>query len=668
MSGPTLAERVADDRVHVLDGAMGTMLYERGVFVNVCYDALALERPDLVRAIHGEYVAAGAEVLETNTFGANPFKLSGHALADETERINRAAAHLAREAADEATKARDRARVAERVHVLGAIGPLGVRIEPWGPTSEAEAEAAFGRQVAGLLDGGVDGFCLETFADPNELAAAYRAVRAATARPVFAQMTVGQQLTTAYGTDVPHLAAELTELGAEVIGLNCSVGPATILDGIEEMATLTDRPLSAQPNAGLPRTVRDRTMYMARPEYMARYTQRLIEAGARFVGGCCGTTPEHVARISDVVRSVQPRHVTVRGAEPGTEAREDAARRPGNRALVSDPAAEATVEEIPLAERSRLGAALAAGRFVTSVELLPPRGWATGELLEVVGRLGEEGTDLVSLVDSPRGGRLGSIAAALAILRSDEGAPDAPTGGPAGGAILPEPLVHYTCRDRNMMGMVADLLGAAAGGVKNLLLVSGDPPVQGPYPDSTAVFDIDSIGLTNVAREMNRGVDPGGAPIGSPTPFVTGVAANHAAVDLDREVERFMWKVGAGADFAVTQPVFDGRALRDFLERTDAWPIPVVVGLWPLGSARNAEFLTNEVPGIVVPDAVVERMRSAEAERGDRARAEGIRIALEVLDAVRPLERVAGVAVSVPEGDVDAALEVVRAARVDAVG
>jgi homocysteine S-methyltransferase len=631
----TLRERIEDGRVHVLDGAMGTLLYDRGVFVNVCYDALALERPDLVRRIHEEYAAAGAGILETNTFGANPVKLSSYGLDGDTETLNRAAARLAREA----TEGRP------DVHVLGAMGPLGIRIEPWGPTSREEAEDHFRRQVAGLLEGGVDGFCLETFGDVHEIEAAFRAVRSLSDLPVIAQVTVSQAGTTSYGTSAADAARSLTAMGADVVGLNCSVGPAAILEALEDMEPHTDRPLSAQPNAGLPRTVRDRKIYMASPGYMARYARRLIDSGVRFIGGCCGTTPDHIKLIADTVRSLQPRHATVRVADP------------------SDALSVPATPPVPLDERSALGARLAAGEPLTTVELLPPRGWNGAMLLEQARQLARAGIDCVSLVDSPRSGsRMAAIAAGLLLvreaarLRSDAGGAD---GGRR--PRLPEPLVHYTCRDRNMMGMVGDLLGAAAGGVRNLLLVSGDPPVQGPYPDSTAVFDIDSIGLTNVVRGLNHGVDPGGGVVGDPTPFVVGVAANPGAVDMERELNRFMWKTDAGADFAVTQPVFVPADLEAFLQATDDWPLPVVVGLWPLTSLRNADYLANEVPGVAVPPGVLERMLRAAQKGGDHARREGIAIAVEVLEAVRGFGRVSGFAVTAPGDDVEAALGVLDA-------
>jgi homocysteine S-methyltransferase len=603
---------IDDGRVHLFDGAMGTLLYGRGVFVNVCYDELNLSRPELVRQIHQEYVAAGAEILETNTFGANPVKLSSYGLDGHTEEINRKAVALAREAAG------------RRARVAGAVGPLGIRIEPWGPTSRDEAVEMFRRQVQGLLDGGVDGFVLETFSDVAELQCALQAVRSLCDLPVVAQMTVGQDRKTSYGTDALHLGGALAEMKADVVGLNCSVGPAVMLDAMEEMAEATSLPLSAQANAGLPRTVGDRQIYMASPEYVAQYARRMIDLGVRFVGGCCGTTPEHIKRIRDVVSAVQPRHpsVTVHEAPQGAAAR---------------------VEPVPLDRRSAWGRKLARGETVASVEILPPHGWDRSQLVGPARLLKVAGVDAINIVDSPRAqSRMGAVPAALIVERE----------------VGIETVVHYTCRDRNMLGMISDLLGAAAAGLRNVLVVSGDPPTMGPYPDTTAVFDIDSIGLTNVVHGLNRGVDPGGSSIGAPTEFVVGVAANHGALDQEREVRRFAYKVEAGADYAVTQPVFDAESLERFLERVEKWRIPVVAGIWPLLNLRNAEFLANEVPGVVVPSGIVERMRAAEGSGHEAALDEGVRIALEMIDAVRPL--VQGFHINAPSGRVDVALRTLR--------
>jgi methionine synthase I (cobalamin-dependent)/5,10-methylenetetrahydrofolate reductase len=606
---PTLRDLIGDARVHVLDGAMGTMLYNRGVFVNVCYDELSRSQPALVQEVHEAYVQAGAEILETNTFGANPVKLSSHGLDDDTEDINRSAVTVARRAAR------------GKALVVGAIGPLGIRLEPWGPTARQEAIGFFTRQVRGLVDGEVDGFILETFSDLHELEAALCAVRPLSNLPVIAQMTVGQDGNTSYGTSVDAIATRLTELGADVIGLNCSVGPAAMLDAIERMVARTDRPVSAQPNAGLPRAVDDRSIYLASPEYMGSYARRLIQAGARFVGGCCGTTPDHIRKIHAYVASLQPRTVS---AGP---------------AVAAGPAG---VLPVPLHQRSRLGRKLAQGEWIQTVEVPPPRGWNTADLIAECRTLSEAGVDAVNVLDSARAqSRMGVLPAALIIERE----------------VGMETVFHYTCRDRNMLGMLSDLLGAAAGGLRNVLIVTGDPPTTGPYPDSTAVFDIDSIGLTNLLHRLNQGLDPGGNSIGDPTRYVVGVALNQGA-EPQRELERFAWKVEAGADFAVTQPVFDVGQLQRTLEKTGS-PIPVIASIWPLSSLRNAEFLANEVPGVQVPAGIIERMRRAQELGSAAARAEGIAIASEMVDAVKNL--VQGVQVSAPNGRVQVALDVLRA-------
>jgi len=606
----TLGELLRDGRVHVLDGAMGTMLYSKGFFLNVCYDELSLKQPRLVGEVHAAYVRAGAEILETNTFGANPVKLGSFGLADDTEKVNQAAAELARQAA------------AGGASVVGAIGPLGVRLEPFGALGRDEAFAHFQRQVRGLLAGGVDGFILETFSDVNEIHEALRAVQQLSDLPVIAQMTIGDDGLTLYGTAPETFAKQLTEWGADVIGVNCSVGPAGVLDAVERMVKATDRPISAVPNAGLPKDVGDRKIYLASPEYMASYARRMIEAGARIVGGCCGTTPEHIKKIRDYVASVVPRH------QPSVISRE----------TITPPAG---VAPTPLAERSHWGARLASGRLVTSVEIVPPRGVDPGPMFEQCRALKAAGVDAVNVPDGPRAqSRMGALLASLLIQRD----------------VGIETVTHYSCRDRNLLGMLSDVLGAAAAGLRNILIVTGDPPKMGPYPDATAVFDIDSIGLSNLVYRLNHGLDPGNNPIGRPTEFVIGVGVNPAAIDLDRELSRFAWKVDAGADFAVTQPVFDPRQLEAFLTRVEQFRIPIVAGIWPLVSLRNAEFLANEVPGVCVPDSVLARMRRAQDKGKEAALAEGVAIAREMFQQVK--EAVQGIQVSAPFGRVEVALEV----------
>jgi methionine synthase / methylenetetrahydrofolate reductase(NADPH) len=610
----TFADLLADDRPHLFDGGMGTMLYAHGIFINRSYDELALSNPDLVRSIHEQYVRAGAELLETNTFGANPVKLAQHGLEGRVTEINARAAELARAAA------------AGRALVGGAIGPLGIRIEPYGPTSLDEARGFFREQATGLAEGGVDFFILETFADLAEIRQALAAVRDVADLPVVAQMTVREDGTTLYGTTVELCGSRLDEWGADVIGLNCSVGPHGILGGVERLAGSTSRPISAQPNAGLPREIDGRKIYMASPEYMAKYARRLIQSGARFVGGCCGTTPEHVRRMSDAVHALSPGRLRTRVEVPSVT-----------------PEQEGAVQPVPLTERSRLGRKLAAGELVTSVEILPPRGVDASTMLDGVRQLEQAGVDAVNVPDGPRAQmRMGVIATSVLVQRA--------TGI--------EAVVHYTCRDRNLLGMLSDLLGAHALGLRNLLVITGDPPKMGPYPDATAVFDIDAIGLTNLVNRLNHGLDPGGNAIGQSTSFTIGVGVNPGAVDPEHELKRFYWKVEAGAEYAITQPVFDADQLLRFLAELDRREIriPIVAGIWPLVSVRNAEFLANEVPGISVPEGVIERMRRAQERSKDHALAEGIAIARELFAAVRA--EVQGLQVSAPFGRVPFALQV----------
>jgi homocysteine S-methyltransferase len=605
----TLRDRIADGRVHVMDGAMGTMLYAKGVFVNVCYDQLNLSDPDLVRDVHEQYVRAGAEVLETNTFGANPVKLSAFGLEDDTKPINRAAVEIARSAAG------------KRASVVGALGPLGIRIEPWGPTSRDEAEAFFERQVSGLVEGGVDGFILETFADLDEMHAAFRAVRNRSDLPIIAQMSFGEDGNTAYGTSIETVAQALAEWDADVIGLNCSVGPAAMLDAIERLVQVTDRPISAQPNAGLPRDVGNRKIYLAAPDYMARYARRMVEAGVRYVGGCCGTTPEHIEKIAEFVVGARPRR---------------SAAYVSRQVVVSAQG----VEPLPLAQRSRYGYKLATAQFIESVELLPPRGWDTGEILDRCRRLKRAGVDAVNLLDAPlQHSRMGAMSSA-ALIERDVGL---------------ETVMHYTCRDRNMLGMISDFLGAAATGLRNVLLMTGDPTSAGSY-DFKGVFDIDSIGLTNLVYHLNHGLDPGNNPIGNPTEFVLGVAVNQSAADPERELRRLYWKVDAGAEFAISQPVFDPKTFLTFIDRVAEYDIPVIAGIWPLRSLRDAEFLANEVPGVVVPDRVIDRMRRAQERGAEAADAEGVAIARELLAEIR--DAVRGVHITGSSGMPERALDV----------
>src|SRR5215210_3090601 len=615
-------ELLESDHITVFDGAMGSMLYSKGVYINRSYDELNLTQPDLVRAVHEEYVRAGAEVIETNTFTATAHKLQQYGLEGRLREINVEGVRLAREAAGGSC------------YVAGAVGPLGLRIEPYGPASFEEAKNLFRQQAEALLEGGVDLFVLETFSDISEMREAIRAVRELSDLPVVAQMTISLDGNASFGTTPEVFTARLDEWGADVIGLNCGVGPVTVLTAVEKMRLVTTKKLSAQPNAGLPRDVQGRQFYMCSPEYMAKYAKRLIQAGVRFIGGCCGTTPAHIKLISDAVRPLSPRHTGRTG-----------------RLATAIQVAESTTHEVPvtpLEERSNWGRRLARGEFLTTVEVLPPKGCDATKTLESIRLLKEAGVGAVNIPDGPRAQTRMSAQATAVLVEREIGL---------------ETVLHYCCRDRNLLGMISDLLGAAALGLRNLLVITGDPPKMGPYPDATAVFDIDSIGLTNLVSRLNRGLDPGGNAIGEPTRFVVGVGVNPAAPDLERELRRFAWKVEAGAEFAITQPVFDLDQLDRFLARVESFRVPIVAGIWPLGSLRNAEFLANEVPGISVPDSVLERMRRASSKGKEEALAEGVRISQEMLAAVA--ERVQGAQVSAPLGRVPVALEVLEAGRIE---
>jgi homocysteine S-methyltransferase len=447
---------------------------------------------------------------------------------------------------------------------------------------------------------------------------------------VIAQMTIGSDCHTPYGVSVEDLVQSLDAFGADVIGLNCSVGPQIILDAVEKMAPVSRRKLSAQPNAGMPRDVSGRSMYMASPEYMATYAHHLVQAGAKIVGGCCGTTPEHIAAMVEGVRPLSPR-------QPRVPARERRQTQPDL------PPEDPGVQPVPLAERSKWGGKIARGEFVTSVEIVPPRGVDATKMLRDVAALRDAGVDAVNVPDGPRAqSRMGALLTSVLIEQQ----------------VGIETVIHYCCRDRNLLGMLSDLLGAAAVGLRNLLLITGDPPKMGPYPNATAVFDIDAIGLTNLVSQLNHGLDPGGNAIGAPTKFTIGVGVNPAALDPTQELKRFEWKVEAGAEYAITQPVFDVKQLEKFLGTIEHTRIPIVAGIWPLVSLRNAEFLANEVPGVVVPASIIERMRAASARSKEHGVAEGIAIAREMLERVRP--HVQGVQVSAPFGKVELALQVFR--------
>jgi methionine synthase / methylenetetrahydrofolate reductase(NADPH) len=618
MSTPAFLQAI-DDRVLVCDGAMGTQLYSKGVFINRCFESLNLSNPDLVLSVHGEYLRAGADVVETNTFGANRIKLRAFGLSERVATINSEGARLARQALREgATQSNGGGFVA------GAIGPLGIRVEPWGKTGIDEAEQWFKEQAEALAAGGVDLFILETFRDLNEIGAAIAAVRSVCDLPIVAQMTTEEDGNSLDGTPPEQFAPVLIERGAAVVGVNCSVGPAPMLESIERLAAVTRARLSAQPNAGKPRDIEGRNIYLCSPEYMASYARRFVANGVRLVGGCCGTTPEHIRQISTAVRRSAP-------------AAARAAGRVDTRAG-SVAAALHAQTPVPRQAKSRLAAKLANREFVISVELLPPRGLACAEAIDDARMLAGRHVDVVTVLDGPRAGARMSALSLAVLVHQQAGV---------------ETLLQYSCRDKNLLGIQSDLLGAYAMGLRNLLGITGDVRKLGDIPDATAVFDVDSIGLTNVLTRLNHGLDVGGQPIGAPTAFHVGVMVNPAADDLEGELRRFEYKVDAGAEFAVTRPVFEVASVERFLNRTARFRIPLIAGLWPFESLLNAEFMANEVPGVKVPDALLQRMRATASE--ETAAAEGVLIAQELAAAVRPM--VQGLHVSAPAGRLDLALQ-----------
>jgi methionine synthase I (cobalamin-dependent)/5,10-methylenetetrahydrofolate reductase len=596
--------------VIVCDGAMGTMLYGKGIFINRCFDELNVSMPALIKEIHQAYVKAGAEILETNTFGANSFRLSAHGLVEKLRDINIAGVKLARQCAG------------EDILVGGAVGPLGVRIEPLGPTSFAEARQAFKEQIEALAEGGADILMLETFGDLHEIREAILAAREVCDLPLVAQMTVDDDGNALYGGTAEALAEQLTEWGADVVGLNCSVGPKTMLESVERMMRKTTKPLAVQPNAGNPVNIEGRNVYLCSPEYLCQYARRYIQAGVKLIGGCCGTTPEHIKLLKNEVRSLQP--AMSRAA-----------------IKVDDSEKAKTLPVIPFETRSNLAMKLKNKEFPVFVEILPPRGSDPRKEIEGAKYCADHGVDCINIPDGPRASARMS-AQALAFLVQQQ--------------TKIEAVLHYCCRDRNVISMQSDLLGVYALGIRNLILITGDPPRLGNYPDATAVFDVDAIGLTNIVANLNKGLDLGGNGIGSQTGFCIGVGANPGAVNMDQELRRTYWKVEAGAEYIVTQPVFDLDQIEQFLKRIEGFRVPVIAGIWPLTSYRNAEFMVNELR-VPVPAALMERMRKADS--GDAARAEGTAIAQEMVAQIRNV--VDGVQLSAPFGRYGMAVEVMEA-------
>ena len=600
-------------RVFVCDGAMGTVLYAKGIAANRCFEELNLSMPSLIKEVHDTYIHAGAEIVESNTFGANALRLIPHGLREKCRELNRAGVELARQCAG------------EKVLVAGAVGPLGVRMAPIGACTLEQAREAFAEQIQALAEGGADMILLETFYDLSEIREAIVAAKAVCDLPIIAQVTITEEGTMLSGPTPEAAAEKLSEWGADVVGCNCSVGPQAMLGAVQRMSTVSNRPLSAQPNAGLPVTVGGRNIYLCSPDYMARYVTQFIRHGVKIAGGCCGTTPDHIRAIRDAVAAVQAPKPKV--------------------SLSSMPETVRMLDPLPLEARSTLGSKLANGEFVTLVEVLPPKGCDASKEIEGAKYLAQNGVDAIYVPDSPRAGARMSAQAMGHLIQAGAGL---------------EVLLQYSCRNRNLMGMQSDLLGSFGLGLRNLLLTTGDAPPVGHYPDDTPVFDVDALGLTKLVGNLNQGLDVGGNFLGNQTGFLIAVFSDPGALNFDQEIERVKAKLNAGAECLITRPVFDSTQFERFLDKIRPFRIPVILSIWPLTSYRNAEYLANERQ-ITVPSTILERLRAFDS--GEQARKEGIQIAREMAKWARSL--VQGVLVSAPLARYDTAVDVIGSLRND---
>jgi homocysteine S-methyltransferase len=596
--------------VIVFDGGVGTYLYQKGIFINTCFDELNLINPDIVMEVHRDYVNAGADAIETNTFGANRYKLAPHGLEAKVHEVNLKGVHLAKRIAGTTTL------------VAGSVGPLGVQIEPLGKLSYDEAKDAFKEQITGLIDGGVDLIIFETFSYVSELKQAIRALRELDSDfPAIAQVTINDDGNLLSGATLESFVSDVGEFKLDAIGMNCSVGPKAMLDALEQLKQLTTLPISVQPNAGLPMNIGGRNIYMTSPEYIAEYSKRFIQTGASIVGGCCGTNPEHIRAVRRAVKALQPsKRIDITIADMNVTAPE-------------------TVKPLDMSEKSRMSNKLLRKEFVTLVELVSPKGVSPAKEIAKARKLFHFGIDAINIPDGPRASaRMSALALAVTIQRE----------------VGIEPVLHFACRDRNVIGMQSDLLGAWALGIRNLIAITGDPPKLGNYPDATAVFDVDAIGLTNLIKRLNHGLDLAGNPIGDPTGFCIGVGFNPGAINLDEELRRLDWKIEAGAEYIVTQPVFDIAILERAMRRIEHVKLPLLCGIWPLISYRNAEFMNNEVPGASVPPDIMERMRKTTTK--EEGFAEGVKIAKETYEHLK--SEVAGVQLSAPMGRIEGIFQI----------
>ncbi len=611
------------------DGAMGTQLYERGYFISRSFDEANLTRPDLVLEIHRSYVAAGAQIVESNTFGANRELLGRYGAQDRLLDINRAGVRLARQAAG------------KMAYVAGSVGPTGRMTGTLTGERQAALESVFREQIDALLLEGVDLLVLETFISAGEMESALRAARSLYPGPIVAQMSFSEDRPAIDGLSPALIADFLRDRGADVVGVNCAEGPAFVFEVARDMLG-HGRPVSAQPNAGRPRRLDERTIYMTTPEYFGVYARRLFQSGVALVGGCCGTGPEHIRRVVDAAAMLSGGRVKVEAAA-GAAPAASIGRRPGTPTEKKSPLGEKIARVF--GERLARGAARCAPRgpedFVVSVEVNPEPGLDLAKPLRAASMLKRAGVDVVNIADGPRAAaRMSNLALGLR-MKSE---------------VPIDVILHVCCRDRNLLGLHSDLLGAWVLGIRNLVIITGDPPKMGDYPAATAVFDLDSIGLLRLADSLNHGIDPSGKPMPEPTGFLMACGAEPAAHDYERELRRLEEKKRAGAELIMTQPVYDPEVLRRFLDDTRSLGLPILAGLCPLASSRNAEFLHNEVPGMQIPQAIRDRM--AAATDPDAGRREGVLIAREMLEQVK--EDVVGAYLMPQFGQYRSAVEVLE--------
>lgn len=600
---------LSDSPVMLLDGGMGTSLYDHGIFINQSFDGVNLTNPKLVKKVHQEFISAGAEIIETNSWGANRLKLCPHGLEEKVYEINKKAVENARDVAP------------DTVFVAGVIGPLGKKVRPFGGIPLDEAYVYFKEQAKGLVDGGVDLFILETFIYLEELEQAVKAVQDSSPLPVLALVTVDEEGFTLIGMEPEGYISIIEKWGVDGVGVNCSIGPHAMLNAVEQIMKVATLPVVAEPNAGIPRNVEGRNLYLCSPEYISTYAQRYIELGVKIVGGCCGTKGEHIKAIRNAAKMVHPGKLT--------------------RAVKKIETEIPNIEIVQTKDKSRFARKIANKEMVISVELVPPKGWDISTIVEKATILYKKGIDCINIPDGPRASSRMSPQVLSYLVQKEVGI---------------ETILHYCCRDRNLLGMQSDILGNYAAGLRNILIITGDPPKVGDYPDATAVFDVEAVGLTRIVHNLNHGVDIGNNPIGKPTGYYIGVGANPDAIDQEREIDRFFRKAKAGADFAITQPVFDVESLLLFMEKVKETNIPIIAGIWPLVSYRNAEFMKHEVPGVYVPDEILERMKK-HTTKEDSAQ-EGIKIARETLSAIK--DHISGAQISAPFGHIQYSLQVME--------